>query len=218
MFRPAIVRVKKRLAKSAVRVGIRITATVRGFSTVSICTCKGFPSGSEKILVILHSPKLIEVQLQLKLTLLSGVFVCNCEIDISNWCIQMMSSAVWHSRSPGIKTSVANNRLVFVVYWCSNQVHLKLPLLTFKVIRGRILEYSFNKGGMSWFGWANEGFYLIVVSRLRCYHEIFRSSDNCSAHNTLKLIVNPEEYECHLNNMLLVATNNVTEYVDVCRQ
>ena len=59
---------------------------------------------------------------------------------------------------------------------------------------------------------------MIVVSRLISYHEFFRSSDKRSAHNTLKLIVNPEEYECHLNKMLLVATNNVTDYVNVCRQ
>ena len=58
--------------------------TVGRFSTESIRTCKGLPSGSQKLLVILHSPKLFEVHLQLRLTLLSGVFVCDCEIDISN--------------------------------------------------------------------------------------------------------------------------------------
>ena len=79
-----MVRVTKRLANSAVREGIEITTTVGRFSTGSICACKGLPSGSQKILVILHSPKLIEVHLQLRLTLLSGVFVCDCEIDISN--------------------------------------------------------------------------------------------------------------------------------------
>ena len=83
-FRPAIVTVTKMLANSAVRAGIGITTTVGRFSTGLILTCKELPSGSQKILVILHSPKLIEVQLQLKLTLLSGVFVCDCEIDISN--------------------------------------------------------------------------------------------------------------------------------------
>ena len=83
-FRPAMVRVTKKLANSAVRAGIGITTTVGRFSTGSIRTCKGLPSGSQKILVILHSPKLIEVHLQLRLTLLSGVFVCDCEIDISN--------------------------------------------------------------------------------------------------------------------------------------
>ena len=83
-FRPAIVKVTKRLANSAVRAGIGITTTVARFSTGSIRTCKGLPSGSQKILVILHSPKLIEVHLQLRLTPLSGVFVCDCEIDISN--------------------------------------------------------------------------------------------------------------------------------------
>ena len=83
-FRPAIVRVTKRLANSAVQAGIGITTTVGRFSTGSIRTCKGLPSGTKKILVILHSPKLIEVHLQLRLTLLSGVFVCDCEIDISN--------------------------------------------------------------------------------------------------------------------------------------
>ena len=71
-----------RLANSAVRAGIEITTTVGRFSTGSIRTFKGLPSGSQKILVILHSPKLIEDQLQLKLTLLSGVFVCYCGIDI----------------------------------------------------------------------------------------------------------------------------------------
>ena len=83
-FRPAIVRVTKRLANSAVRAGFGITTTLGRFSTESIRTCKGLPSGSQEILVILHSPKLIEVHLQLRLTLLSGVFVCDCEIDISN--------------------------------------------------------------------------------------------------------------------------------------
>ena len=47
---------------------------------------------------------------------------------------------------------------------------------------------------------------------------MFRSRDKCQAHNTLKLIVNPDEFECHLNIMLLIATNNVTGYVNVCRQ
>ena len=77
-------RVTKRLANSGVRAGIGITITVGRFSTGSIRTCKGLMSGSQKILVNLYSPKLIEVQLQLKLTLLSGVFVCDCEVDISN--------------------------------------------------------------------------------------------------------------------------------------
>ena len=67
-----------------VRAGIGITTTVGRFSTGSIHTCKGLPSGSQKMLVILHSPKLIEVHSQLRLILLSGVFVCDCEIDISN--------------------------------------------------------------------------------------------------------------------------------------
>ena len=83
-FRPAIESVTKRLANSAVRAGIGITTTVGRFSTGSIRTCNWLPAGSQNILVILHSPKLIEVQLQLKLTLLSGVFVCDCEIDICN--------------------------------------------------------------------------------------------------------------------------------------
>ena len=75
---------KVRVTNSAVRAGIWITTTVGRFSIGLIRTCNGLPSGSQKILVISHSPKLIEVQLQLKLTLLSGVFVCDCEIDISN--------------------------------------------------------------------------------------------------------------------------------------
>ena len=83
-FRLAIVRVTNRLANYGVLAGIGITTTVGRFSTGSIRTCKGLPSGSQKILVILHSPNLIEVHLQLKLILLSGVFVCDCEIDISN--------------------------------------------------------------------------------------------------------------------------------------
>ena len=77
-FRPAIVRVTKRLANSAVRAGIGITTTVDKFSTGSIRTF------SQKIVVISHSAKLIEVYLKLKLTLLSGVFMCDCEIDISS--------------------------------------------------------------------------------------------------------------------------------------
>ena len=92
-------RVTKRLANSAVRSSIGITTTEGRFSTGSIRTCKGLPSCSQKILVILHSPKLIEVQSQLNLTLLSGVFVCECEIGFSNWCIQIMTSAFPHSRS-----------------------------------------------------------------------------------------------------------------------
>ena len=83
-FRPAIVRVTKRLANSAVQAGIGITTTVGRFSTGSIRTFKGLTSGSQKILVILHYPKLIEVHLQLRLILLSGVFVCDCEIDDSS--------------------------------------------------------------------------------------------------------------------------------------
>ena len=83
-FRPAIVRVTKRLANSALRAGIEITTTVGRFSTGSIRTCRGLPSGSQKILEVLHSPKLIKVHLQLRLNLLSGVFVCDCEIVISN--------------------------------------------------------------------------------------------------------------------------------------
>ena len=114
-FRPAIVRVTKRLANSAVRAGIGITATAGRFSTGSIRTCKGLPSGSQKILVILHSPKLIEVHLQLRLTLLSGVFVCDCEIDISNWCIQMVGSALPQFRIPEMKLSIAISRLKFSV-------------------------------------------------------------------------------------------------------
>ena len=105
-FRPAIVRVTKKLANSAVRAGIGITTTVGRFSTGSIRTWKGLPLGSQEILVIVYSPKLIEVQLQLKLTLLSGVFVCDCEIDFSNWCIQMMSSAFPHSSSLVIMSSL----------------------------------------------------------------------------------------------------------------
>ena len=104
-FRPAIVRVTKRLANSAVRAGNGITTTVGRFSTGSIRTCKGLPSCSQKLLVILHSPKLIEVQFQLKLTQLSVVFVCDCEIGFSNWCIKMMSSAFPYSRSPVIMSS-----------------------------------------------------------------------------------------------------------------
>ena len=83
-FRLSIERFTKRLANSAVRAVIEITTTVGRFSTGSIRTCKGLPSGSQKILVILHSPKIIHVHLPLRLTLLCGVFVCDCEIDISN--------------------------------------------------------------------------------------------------------------------------------------
>ena len=83
-FRPAIVRVTKQLENSAERAGIGMTTTVGRFSTGSIRTCTGLPSGSQKLSMILHAPKLIEVQLQLNLTLLSGVFVRDCEIDISN--------------------------------------------------------------------------------------------------------------------------------------
>ena len=163
-FRLAIVRVTNRLANSAVRAGIGITTIVGSFSTGSIRTCKGLPSGSQKILVILHSPKLIEIHLQLRLTLLSGVFVCDCEIDISNWCIQMVGSALPQFKVPGIELSVAISRLKFSV-------------LTFNVIWGRVLEHSFNKRVMSRIGSANKGCYLIVGCWLSCYHEIFRSSN-----------------------------------------
>ena len=159
-----IPRVTKSLANSAVRAGIGITTTVGRLSTGSFRACKGLPLGNQKILVILHSHKSNEVHLQLRLTLLSGVFVCDCEIDISNWCIQIVGSEFPHSRLSGIKMSVVNNRL-------------KFPVLTFNVIRGRVHEYSFNKRITSWFGWANEGCYLVVVSKLSCYHEIFCSSD-----------------------------------------
>ena len=84
MFRLVIVKVTKRLANSAVRACIGITTTVGRFSTGSIVTWTGLPSGSHNLLLISRSPKLFEVQLQLKLTLLSGVFVCDCQIDTSN--------------------------------------------------------------------------------------------------------------------------------------
>ena len=70
--------------KSAVRAGIGITTIDGRFSTGSIRTCRELPSGNQKIIVMLHSPKLIEVHLQLRLTLLSGVFVYDCEIPSSN--------------------------------------------------------------------------------------------------------------------------------------
>ena len=165
-FRPAIVRVTKSLANSSVRAGIGTTTTVGRFSIGSIRTCKGFPSGSQKTLVILNSPKLIAVHLHLRLILLSGVSVCDCEIDIYNWCIQMVGSALPQCRTPRIKLSVAVSRLKFSV-------------LTFDVIWGRVLEHSFKKRIMSRFGWANKGFYVIVVSILSCYHKNFRSCDEC---------------------------------------
>ena len=165
-FRPAIVRVTKRLANSAVRAGIGITTTVGRFSTGSIRTCKGLPSGSQKRLVILHSPKLIEVHLQLRLTLLSGVFVCDCEIDISNWCIQLVGFELPQIKAHGRKLYVAISRLKFSV-------------LTFHVIWGRVLEYGFHKRVMSRIGWTNKGRYLIVVCWLSCYHEVFRSCEKC---------------------------------------
>ena len=126
-------RVTKRLANSAVRAGIGITTTVGRFSTGSIRTCKGLPSGSQKILVILHSPKLIEVHLQLRLTLLSGVFVCDCEIDISNSCIQLVGSVLPQIRAHGIKMSVAISRL-------------KVSVLTSNVIWGGFLSIASIKG------------------------------------------------------------------------
>ena len=158
--------VTKRLANSTVRAGIGITTTVGRFSTGSIRTCKGLPSGSQKILVILHSPKLFEVHWHLRLTLLIGVFAFDCEIDISHWCIQMVGSALPQCKSVGIELSVAISLLKFSV-------------LTFNVIRGKVLEYSLNKRIMSWLGRPNEGCYLIVVSRLSCYHRIVRSCDEC---------------------------------------
>ena len=82
--------------------------------------------------MILHSPKLVEIHLKLRLTLFRGVFVCDCEIDISNWCIQMVGSALLQFRIPGRKLSVAISRLKFSV-------------LTFYVIWGRVFEHSFNK-------------------------------------------------------------------------
>ena len=82
-FPTAIESFTKRLAISAVRAGIG-TTTVGRFSTGSIRTCKELRPGSRKKLVILHSPNLIEIQLPLEITLLSGVFVCDCEIDVSN--------------------------------------------------------------------------------------------------------------------------------------
>ena len=164
--RLAIMRVTKTLANSDVRAGIGITTTVGEFSTGPIRTCKGLPSSSQKILRFLHSAKLIEVHLQLRLTLSSGVFVCDCEIDISKWCIQMVGSARSQCRTPGIKLFVAISRLKFSV-------------LTFIVIWGSVLEHSFNKRVMSRIGCANKGCYLIVVCWLSFYHENFRSSDYC---------------------------------------
>ena len=138
-FRLAIERVTKRLANSAVRAGIGIRTTVGRLSAGSIRTCRGLPSGSQKIFLILHSPKLIEVHLQLRLTLLSGVFLCDCEIDVSNWCIQMVSSWLPQCKTPGIELSVAIGRL-------------KISVLSFDVIWGKVLEYSFDKRVMSQFG------------------------------------------------------------------
>ena len=112
MFRLAIVMVIKRLANFAVRAGIGMTTTVGRFSNRSILTWTRLPSGSQKKLVILRFPKLIEIQLQLKITLLSGVFVCECEIDTSSWCIEMMDFSFTHSRSPGMKMSVAKSHLM----------------------------------------------------------------------------------------------------------
>ena len=89
--------------------------------------------------MILHSPKLMEVHLQIRLTLLSGVFVCDCEIDISRWCIQMEGSALPQRRAAGAKLFVAISRLKFSV-------------LTFNVIRVSVLEYGFNKKVMSRIG------------------------------------------------------------------
>ena len=89
--------------------------------------------------MILHSPKLIEVHLQLRLTLLSGMFECDCATDISNLCIQMVGSALSQCRTPGIKLFVEISRLKFSV-------------LTFNVIWGRILEHKFNKRVMSRIG------------------------------------------------------------------
>ena len=66
----------------------------------------------------------------MKLTLLSGVFVCDCEIDISNWCIQLMSSSL------PVQMSVVSCRLNFSV-------------VTFNVNRGKGFEYSFKKRVMS---------------------------------------------------------------------
>ena len=82
MFRPAIMRVTKSLANSVVRAGIGVRTTMGRLSTGSVLTCKGFLSGSQKISDF-HSLKIIEVQLHLKIILLSGVFVCDCEFDIS---------------------------------------------------------------------------------------------------------------------------------------
>ena len=94
------------------RPGTGMTTTVGKSSTGLILTCKGLPSGRHEILVSLQSPKIVKVHLKMKLTLLSGVFVCDCEIDTSNWCIQTMSSSLSHSQSPGIKMSVPNSRLI----------------------------------------------------------------------------------------------------------
>ena len=131
--------VTKRLANSAVRAGMGITTTVGRFSTGSIRTCKGLPPGSQKILLILHSPKLIEDHLQLRLILLSGVFVCDCEIDIFGCCIQLVGSALPQIKAHGTKLSIAISRSKFSV-------------LTFNVIWGRIFEHSFNKRVMSRIG------------------------------------------------------------------
>ena len=78
----------------------------------------------------------------------------------------MVSSALPQCKTPGIELSVAISRLKFSV-------------LTFNVIWGRVLEYTFDKRVMSRFGRANKGCYMIVVSRLSCYHKIFRSCDEC---------------------------------------
>ena len=118
MFRPAIVRVTRRLANYAVRADIGITTIVGTFSTGLIRNCKWLPSTSQKIFVILHSPKIFGVHLQLKLILLSGVFVYDCKIDISKWCIQMISSSFPHSRSPGKKNVCCQQSSdVFEVDW-----------------------------------------------------------------------------------------------------
>ena len=161
-FRLAIVRDTKRWEKSAVRAGSGITTTLGRFPIGTIRTCKALPPGCFTLSQINWGLVAFEI---------NSVEWCLCVTarfiflnDAFNW-------RVLRFHTPGLlETNVCCEQSsdVFVVDWGFNQFHLNFSVLTFNVIRWRVLEYSFNERTMSWFRWANEGFYLVIVGRLSC--------------------------------------------------
>ena len=59
---------------------------------------------------------------------------------------------------------------------------------------------------------------LIVVSWFRDYSEFFSNNYEDDAHNYLVLTVNVEKSMCHLDEEVVVSTNDVVKYIDIGRK